>query len=456
VTDETCIGEGDGTITINATTTSTNPLLYSINNGVWYTTTNFFDNRTPGTYLVKEFVQGTSDCYVTYTAIVKPATVGPKTWYKDLDGDGYTDGTTLVSCDQPAGYVASALPGDCNDGNAAINPATVWYLDADNDGYASATTFTGCTPPSGSYKLASALAGPGIDCNDTKANVYPGAPELCDGLDNDCDGQTDEEGGQTYFGNVTFTTQAEVNAWLQCYSVINGNLVITGTNITNLNSLRNIVQVTGNVTIQNTGLGNLGDPGGTPPTGLSSLAHIGGSLVINNNNFLTNVDALQNLMLVESNLNVFFNYNLSVCCGIKHLVDTNLANGKVNGSINVYLNKPGGQCISVAVILANCSHIPLITPPVIEDAAHGLFPEVKTMLLFPNPASTQVTVRISGDFRTGNLIVMDGTGRVMAMNELMENTREHSLNIHGWTPGIYLVRLSLDGEQLVQRLVVQQ
>ncbi|MFT4976357.1 MAG: hypothetical protein ACI8S6_002254, partial [Myxococcota bacterium] len=32
-----------------------------------------------------------------------------------------------------------------------------------------------------------------IDCDDDDAAVFPGAEELCDGLDNNCDGAIDED-----------------------------------------------------------------------------------------------------------------------------------------------------------------------------------------------------------------------------------------------------------------------
>ena len=40
------------------------------------------------------------------------------------------------------------------------------------------------------------------DCDDTDEGIHPGAAEQCDGLDNDCDGQTDEDVATTYYADA--------------------------------------------------------------------------------------------------------------------------------------------------------------------------------------------------------------------------------------------------------------
>ncbi len=140
------------------------------------------------------------------------------TWYADADGDSYGNaGSTTTACDQPVGYVANAT--DCDDARALSNPAATeycntydddcdgtvdeadavdaptWYLDADGDTYGnSARSVVQCSEPAG-YVADS------TDCLDSSDISYPGADEVCDGLDNDCDGTVDDDpvDGNTYY-----------------------------------------------------------------------------------------------------------------------------------------------------------------------------------------------------------------------------------------------------------------
>jgi hypothetical protein len=73
-------------------------------------------------------------------------------------------------------------------------PLFTFYADADGDTYGD---------PAAPVQNCSGVAPPGhvansLDCNDASALAYPGGLEICDGLDSDCDGSTDELTGDRF------------------------------------------------------------------------------------------------------------------------------------------------------------------------------------------------------------------------------------------------------------------
>ncbi len=145
--------------------------------------------------------------------IVDTDAVDRQTFYVDGDHDGFGDpGAPVEACAETDTWIPDDR--DCDDTDAYINPEaqetcdgvdndcdsavdedllTPFYRDADGDGYGDPdTVLEACSAPGG-YTTSP------TDCDDNAAAVFPGADEVCNEIDDNCDGAVDEDQQNTYY-----------------------------------------------------------------------------------------------------------------------------------------------------------------------------------------------------------------------------------------------------------------
>ena len=297
------------------------------------------------------------------------------TYYLDEDGDGYGN-LSIEDCEAPDGYIRTG--GDCDDADAAIGPHAeevcdgidndcdgtadgggdqLWYADADGDGSPSEDDpIQSCEAPAGYLPAADAW-----DCDDNNAAVSPDLEEICDGLDNDCNGTADEDVSSTWYtdadgdglggntatngpdcsppagysltsddcddsdasvgvvfpdpldGDGVISGIADIADLCPCYTEISGSLRIRNVaDTTDLSGLSCIELAEGLLISENDSLTSL--------EGLDGLQVIEGSVLIQDNPLLSSVTGISALTDIDGTLNVTDNAALADLSGFESLI----------------------------------------------------------------------------------------------------------------------------------------
>ncbi|MBC8045965.1 MAG: T9SS type A sorting domain-containing protein [Fimbriimonadaceae bacterium] len=208
----------------------------------------YFHENTDGSYILGGYSYssvggnktvdnlGSSDYWILKLA--------PETYtiyfFADTDGDGYGDPDDVIESEtQPEGYIANNL--DCDDSNENINPSAIeicndiddncdgntdeellinYYADIDNDGFGNPLNILNdCFPPYG-YVLNN------YDCDDANININPDAIEICNLIDDNCDGKIDvfnpEVEWQVQYGGTDYESAVSMD------NTSDGGFILTG------------------------------------------------------------------------------------------------------------------------------------------------------------------------------------------------------------------------------------
>lgn len=144
---------------------------------------------------------------------------------RDADGDGYLaseecdDGNPNINPGQPE--ICDELDNNC-DGEVDEGVKSQFYADVDQDGFGWGDTIVeSCEAPEG-------MVMNGSDCDDDNNATYPGATEVCDGLDNNCDLQIDEGLGGWWYPDVDGDNYGDALAAIQSCEGIEGYIITGG------------------------------------------------------------------------------------------------------------------------------------------------------------------------------------------------------------------------------------
>ncbi|MEZ5014079.1 MAG: T9SS type A sorting domain-containing protein [Chitinophagales bacterium] len=343
------------------------------------------------------------------------------------------------------GWDASHTNGDASVRNGSINGTTctlnTYYADADGDGFGNpGVTTLACSVPVG-------YSADNTDCDDAHSTVYPGATEICDGLDNNCNGDVDE-------GVVFATISPEVSAitckgdplefsandcdgctyqWFK-----NDNVIIGATSSTYATTKPAYYSV--QVTV----------PGGCFAVSEHTLL----TTVLNPNANIYNPNGL-NLCAPTPGNNILIKVGYTATNTYQWYKDGVEYTGEGATSWRIYPSEPGDYYCSITAE-SGCNRI-TETRTVINscrmanDAVSGLS-------IYPNPATDKFVVSADVDASVAFISVYNATGALISSTQVAvtNGTVNAQINSVHFASGIYMVQVQAGTQVLTQQLVINK
>jgi len=277
---------------------------------------------------------------------------------------------------------------------------------------------------------------------------------------------------------ITFTTQAQIDNFQTNYpncTQIEGDVTISGNNITNLNGLNVLTSIGGSLGIWNdnlltnlSGLNSLSAIGGNfivqnnpsllELTGLNNLHSIGGIVMIISNTVLTNLDGMNQLTSIVGSLIIFGNTALTSLMGINNIDAGSIADLDIraNTSLSIcavqsicnYLASPNGTikiesnatgCNSIAEVDSACVHLST------NEILNG-----NSLSVYPNPTATTITIQTPTD---GLLSIFNTSGQQFLHQEITE--RNTTIDVSNLPTAVYFVWVTGDKNVCIGKFIKQ-
>ncbi|HRF77989.1 MAG TPA: MopE-related protein [Chitinophagales bacterium] len=360
--------------------------------------------------------------------------------FADADGDGYASNVDCNDADAAinpgATEICDGIDNNC-DGNIDEAGGATWYADADGDTYGdAASTTVSCDVPVG-------YVADNTDCNDGDAAINPAATEVCDGVDNNCDGNIDEgidlsisitPSGVIELCKPDDVTLSAVGTFDSYQWYKNGAPLTGETGATYTTNKPAYYQVEGFI--------------GTCSSGLSEVQAV--AVYESPNANITYPDGLNlcfaDPLLLKASYDATYTY-VWYLDGIE-IVGATIANYEATATGDYY-------CVITSV--DGCVRT-TATVTVINECREGVAANA-AIAVYPNPANDVLAINLTGleSNATANISITDITGKVVYTTAIATGNGSVVANVsldNNVVSGLYFVTAEVNGTSMKQQFVV--